>query len=386
MSAQTPRHLWRWVALAIVALIAALLLALAIYVHNLLQPERFTALLENDLAAAGLRLKLDAPAEPALFPHPGVQLQGFSLSNMGSRTPVLRANGAAIVVPWRALLHGEVAIERIEVNAPRVDLGELETLLARLPRHNGPPRLPTIATGIHFSHGMLTRNGSPLLFDFNLATGALTPGRRFELQATAHGASGRRLSATLATVPSAAHEGAIDFDSLRIAVAERRGTTLRLEGKGSWRGGENLTAHLEGTLQHRSLAPPAPAASAAKASTAAPASAPAADQNATDRIVIDVAPARGNAPLTVALKLEGVDAQVDLRLQPAEFDGWWTRVLTAKPGAASPPPPFAGTARAKRLDLGWLKATDISIDAGPDLAPASASTGAPPATATSVAH
>jgi len=301
---------------------------------------------------------------------------------------VLQANGATIVVPWRALLHGDVAIERVDVNTPRVDLGELEALLARLPHHAGPPRLPTIATGIHMSQGTLTRNGSPLLFNFSLATGALAPGQKFRLDASARSAAGRRLSAVVTTVPSTAHTGVIDFDALHIAIAEQQGTALQLDGKGSWQGGDNLTLKLEGTLRHRAFAPP-PAASVAKTgtNTAPPASAPMIDQGVTDRIAIDVAPTHGGGPITLALKLDGTDAHADLRLQPAEFDNWWAQVLAAQPGKPTVPLPFTGTAQARRLDLGWLKATDISIDAGPDLAPASStSTGPAPASATSVAH
>jgi len=128
-TAPSSRHLLRWIALAIVAVLAALAIAAAVYVHNLLQPARFTALLENDLAAVGLRLRLQAPAEPTLFPRPGVQLKGLSLTNAGSSRPVLQAAGATIVVPWRALLHGEVAIERVDVVAPHLNLDELESLL-----------------------------------------------------------------------------------------------------------------------------------------------------------------------------------------------------------------------------------------------------------------
>jgi len=389
-SAPTSRHLLRWIALAIAAVLVALAVALVVYVHHLLQPQRFTTLLENDLAAAGIRLDLDAPAEPTLFPHPGVQLQGFSLTNIGSGTPVLQASGATIVVPWRALLHGDVAIERVDVNAPRLDLGELETLLARLPHHAGPPRLPTIATGVHMSQGTLTRNGSPLLFDLSLVTGALAPGQRFRLDASARTAAGRRLTGMFATTPSAVRDGVIDLDSLQVGIAEQHGAALQLEGRGSWRGGEDLALQLAGSLLHRSFAPPPPASGAtrAKAGAGAVSSAPpTTDDNVIDKIELQIAPARAGVPLTVTLKLDGDDAHADLRMQPTQFDDWWTRLLAAQPGEPSGHLPFTGTAQAKQLDLGWLKATDISIDAGTDLAPApGTSTGPAPASATSGGH
>lgn len=383
-SATPSRHLLRWIALAIATLLVALAVALVVYVHNLLQPQRFTALLENDLAAAGLRLSMDAPAEPALLPRPGVQLQGFSLTNIGSTTPVLQANGASIVVPWRALLHGEIAIERVDVNAPHIDLGELEALLARLPHHAGPPRLPTITTGIHMSQGTLTRNGSPLLFDLSLATGALAPNQTFQLDASARSGAGHRFTTSVSTVPSAAEDGVIGLDALRVRIAEQRGASLQLAGTGSWRGGENLALHLTGTLRHRSFAPPpgaaagvakppvdAPPAASAPPATAAP--------DVSDSVVFDITPARAGAPLTLALKLDGADSHADLRLQPTEFGRWWSRLLATRPGAASGSLPFAGTMRAQQLDLGWLKATDISFEAGPDLAPASAASTSPAA-------
>lgn len=371
--------------MAVVAVLVALAIAAAVYVHNLLQPDRFTALLENDLAAVGLKLRLQAPAEPTLFPRPGVQLKGFSLTNTGSNRPVLQAAGATIVVPWRALLHGEVAIERVEVVAPHLNLDELEALLARLPHRTGPPRLPTIATGVHMTQGTLSRNGSPLLFDFSVETGALAPGNVFRLEAAARDAAGNRFTAVLTTVPSAAHDGVIDLKALSFRLAEQQGTALQLEGNGSWRGGEDLAMQLQGTLRHRAFAPASAASTSAPAASASSPSPPVAPaEPVTDKIALDVSPARGHAPLTIALKLDGEDAHADLHLQPTEFGRWWKRVLAAQPGQPPGALPFTGKAEVRQLDLGWLKATGLTIDAGPDLAPAASSSSA--AAAASTAH
>ena len=366
--------------MAVVAVLVALAIAVAVHVHNLLQPERFTALLENDLAAAGLKLRMQAPAEPILFPRPGVQMQGFSLTNAGSDRPMLQAAGATIVVPWRALLHGEVAIERVDVDAPHLNLDELQSLLSRLPHHAGPPRLPTITTGVHMSQGTLSRHGAPLLFDFSVETGALAPGQAFRLEAAARSAAGHRFTAVLTTVPATTRDGSIDFKALTLHLAEEQGTALQLAGEGTWRGGEDLAMQLQGTLRHRAFAPPpsAPASAPASSSSAAPAPAPTATQTTTDKIVLDVSPARGQVPLTVAVKLDGDDAHADLRMQPTEFGRWWKRVLAAQPGQPPGALPFTGNAEVQHLDLGWLKAKGLTIDAGPDLAPAPSSTAAPP--------
>ncbi|MGH8147545.1 MAG: AsmA family protein [Rhodanobacteraceae bacterium] len=376
------RHPWRSLAVACVVVIIALIVALVIYVHHLLQPQRFTALLEGDLSAAGLTLKLQAPAEPTLFPHPGVRLEGFSLSNTGASTPLLTANAATIVVPWRALLHGDAAIERVDIDSPRVDLGELEKLLARLPHHAGPPHLPTIATGVHMSQGTLTNDGTPLLFGASLETGSLAPGQRFRLFASARSQSGRELTLGLSTVPSPPHDGAIDFASIQFRFGERGGTVLQLAGHGSWRGGENLALQLSGTLQHASFAP-APASASGKP----PASASADNQTTTDKITLDIAPQQGATPMTVALKLDGTDAHVDAHLQPTEFGNWWRRLLASKPGQTPVPLPFTGTANIERVELGPFKATGLHIEAGPNLAPASAGSAVPaPASTAATTH
>lgn len=365
----------RWIAIAVGVLVCALLTALAIHISALLQPQRFTGLLERELASVGIKLDLQAPASPALFPRPAVRMQGFSLTNSGSSTPVLQADGALIVVPWRALLHGEVAIERVEVDAPRIDLGQLKALLARLPRHRGPPQLPTIAAGVHMSQGILSNGGTPLLFGLSVDTGELLPGHPFQMDAAARDASGRRITASLNTVPSSSHNGVIDLNPLQLAFAQQDGASLRLAGQGHWQGGEAISLHLAGDLKYPALAPP-PAGSgkpAASASAASSASSP----TTVNKIVLDVTPPAGKTPLGIAVQLHGADTDADFHLQPTEFGAWWQRLLAASPDHPPGAMPFTGKVNVQALDLGWVKATGLHIEADPDLAPASAASTAP---------
>ncbi|HET7561190.1 MAG TPA: AsmA family protein [Rhodanobacteraceae bacterium] len=384
------RHRLRWIAVAIAAVLLVLVAALVIHVHALLQPQRFTNMLEADLSAAGLSLKLQSPAEPMLFPRPGVKLEGITLSNAGSGTPLLEADAATIVVPWRTLLRGAPAIERVDIDSPRVDLDELKALLARLPRRTGPPSMPTVSAGIHLSDGTLVAHGVPLLFGISIDTGSLAPGQRFRLDASAHGKSGQAFTGSLDTVPSAPHDGAIDFMPINLRFAAAGGASLQLQGRGSWRGGEALNLNLSGQLQHASLLP-APAASSGKpvasAQSAASAQASAVTPAApvSDAIIVAVTPQHGTTPLTIAIKLAGVDARADLKLQPAAFADWWQRMLATTPVPAPMPTPFTGTATLQRLDLGWLQANGIEIESGPDLAPA-ASASSTPAPAAASAH
>ncbi|TAN05241.1 MAG: AsmA family protein [Rhodanobacteraceae bacterium] len=375
------QHRLRWAALAAGVVVLALLATLAFHVNALLQPQRFTSLLESDLAAAGVKLELNAPARPQLFPRPGVRLQGFSLANAGAATPILEASGATIVVPWRALLHGDVAIERVEIEAPRIDLGELKDLLARLPDHRGPPRLPTILAGIHLSQGTLTNAGRPLLFEVSLDTGELVPGHPFALHATARTANGTLLRGSLDTVPSVPHAGTIDFAPTRIALNRQGGLALRLEGAGHWRGGEDFALELRGSLRHvAARASPAAAASpAASGSSGTPAAA------TLDQVVLSVKPARRRVRLAITLQISGADVHADFQLQPTEFGSWWQRLLAASPAQPPGPLPIHGHASVQHLELGEFRATGLSIDADADLAPAPAASVAP-AAAASTAH
>lgn len=370
MPASWQQHRTRWIVAAIGVVLLAVVVALAVHVHALLQPQRFTNVLERDLAAVGIKLQLQAPASPQLLPRPGVKLQGFSLSNRGAMTPILQASGATIVVPWRALLHGDVAIERVAIDAPRIDLGELGALLERLPHHRGPPQLPTIVTGIHLSQGTLTNHGTPLLFEVSADTGELVPGRPFRLAATARDAGGHPLSASLSTIPSPPHAGTIDFTDTRLSIHKHDGLALELAGDGHWRGGEDLALQLAGNLTHHSFNPP-PSNSAPPASSAR-ASQPAALTTVVDKIALTVTPARNQTPLTIAIKLAGTDTHADFSLQPTEFGNWWQRVLAASPNHPPGALPFTGAATIEHIDVGGFKATGLHIEADADLAPASA--------------
>lgn len=383
MLATWQRYRMRWVALAAGVVVLALLVALAIHVQALLQPQRFTDLLERELASVGIKLQMQATAEPTLFPRPAVKMRSFSLTNAGSSTPFLQASGATIVVPWSALLHGDVAIERVEVVGPRIDLSELKALLMRLPSHKGPPRLPTIAAGVHMTQGTLTHGGTPLLFELSLDTGELLPGRPFRMDASARSGDGREITASLDTVPSSPHDGTVDLDPIRIDFGKQGGASLQLQGQGQWRGGEAVTLHLHGDLRYPSLAPSAASTNAPVASASAPANAraPRSSAMSVDKIALDVLPPSGKTSLDIAVNIQGDNSHASFHLQPTEFGKWWQQLLAASPEHPPGPLPFTGEAEVQKLDLGWLKATGLSLNAGPDLKPASSASTAPAAAA-----
>ena len=361
-------HPWRWISAAVIVLILLAVLAGVLIVRSLLQPQRFTALLQSRLAAAGLILSVDKPASPALWPHPAVQLHGFRLSVAGTATPLLSASEARIVVPWHALLHRELAIERLEIETPRIDIEQLQTLLSRTPHGTGAPQLPRIGAGIRIVNGTLVRGDQPLLFDLNAETGPLMPGTPFHLDATARNGADRGGKLSLRMLPE--HQGsALRFENIDLQMSVEQGAQAHIAGDASWGGGDRLGANLHGGFSlpaHTSVAvasTPAPAASV----TAAPAPA----RNYT--LALQIQPAHDTTPMTAALKLDGEGKHVDMSVQPAALPGWWNDVLGSSPETALASAPINGQAQLDAVDLGPLHMQGVSVQAGPQVMPLSAS-------------
>ncbi|HJU25925.1 MAG TPA: hypothetical protein VJ722_04550 [Rhodanobacteraceae bacterium] len=366
-------HPWRWFPAAAIALILVALIAALLFVRSLLQPQRFTALLQSQLADAGLILSVDRPAAPALWPHPAVQLQGFQLSSIGSNAPLLTATEARIVVPWRALLHRELAIERLEIQSPRIDLDQLQALTSKLPHTSGAPQLPRIGAGIRVNDGTLVRDDQPLLFDIDAETGALLPDVPFHLTASAHNGEDRGGKLVLAALPH--HQGdALRFDQIRLDAQIERGPRALLTGNAVWNGGNDVAATFQGAL----TLPTQTVTSASSAST------PGSSATATREyaLVLRITPARGTAPLIAALKLDGANEHADVRISPEALMDWWRTVLAAAPGKPLTLPPLQGHVQADEIGYGPLRMQGVTIDAGADVAPLSAgSTPVPASTA-----
>jgi AsmA protein len=340
----------RLILLSVLAGVVALLVAAVIAVYVLLQPQRVTDMLRHEARQVGLTLTVSTPAHLSLLPQPALVLHGLTLSS--DNRPVLVVARARVVVPWGALLGGPIAITKLELDGPRLDLSQLSQVLAGI-SHGGAaqPKLPRIHTGISIQQGSLTQSGKLLLDDIDLTTGALLPDQVFKLQLAA--TTGKQpFTLTLATTPHE-NDGTIEFKQVKITLnAPQRGKG-KLTGHAIWRGGEDVRMTLHGRFidAHKQ----------AYAST------------------FELVPGAGKKPATLDVAVVGPDLVSHLKVPVADVAGWWRQM---RAGGALSLPPVDGTIAAKKIDMADVHIEGLHVSAGSAAAAASGS--APASSSTTV--
>ncbi|HET6631321.1 MAG TPA: hypothetical protein VFG73_01260 [Rhodanobacteraceae bacterium] len=339
-------------ALAVLALLVGIV---ALAVHVLLKPARFTAMMEKAAASAGFVLRIDRPAETQWWPHLGVRVRGLRLSVAGADSPLLVAGEAYVVVPWHSLLGGTVAIDELQLQAPRVDLAQVPAALDAVspsPAAAGVPRWPTIAAGVSITHGQLLRGEEVLLRDVQLETGSLVPGQRFSLLASASSLGGMPLSLRFSALPQQGDRG-ISLQSIQLQIAAGK-AEAELAGRLAWPGGDRIEGRLQGSL---------------------------ARDDQTYRLELQAEPGSAADEGTgVRMALNGEGAHLTMRLQPAQAAQWWSGIASGGPLAL---PPVNAQAEVATLDLGSLHLEGLRIDSDGQPAATSAARTPVPAAAAS---
>lgn len=338
----TPRL--RTILIAVAGAACLLATGLVLGLHWLLQPERFTRRLAAQAQQAGLELKLARPARPDLLPEPALELEGLSLRAGAGGAPILLAERGRLVLPWRALLRGENAIGRLEIQAPRLDFAVLRQWLDGLPPDTAQPRLPRIDTGIAIRGGSLVEGDRVLLDAIDLDSGRLRPDQPFLLTLTARLGHGEPVRLELRTLPRQT-EAALQLDELQLHVRAGRTLALQLSGSVRWHGDADTRASLAGSFTQDG-------------------------RNGT--LALTLTPADRHDPLLLHVRADTADAHLDLRTPPLALAPWW-RSLDAAPRVTMPP--LEGEWRAARLDLGPATIRDFSLTTG---AAPSAAGSAPP--------
>jgi len=337
-------------------LFALLLLALGAGLY-LLRPDSFTAMLQAQARHAGLELTLTSPANPTLFPRPGLQLQGLTLSAQGATAPILLASHGRLVLPWRTLLGGPTIITRLEIDAPRVDLDALQAWLADLPTQPGhsTPTIPRIDAGVSIRNGSLVRGNSVLLREIALEAGSLAAGQNFPLSITAQDADGGPVQLRLSATPRMQADS-LQLDHIDLHFSRGDALSLQLGGTANWRGAANASLQLAGKLVHSRIRQTAAAAYA---------------------VNITLTPANQHDPLLLALKMDGQSNDVDVKLPPLALADWAAQ-LGSSHGPQLAVPPGSGRVQMDQLDAGSVHIEGLAIQVG-DNAPSSDSSAAAPA-------
>jgi hypothetical protein len=125
--------------------------------HALLQPQRASRfLLERLGGSLGLEIHATGVAEYRLRGTPMLLLRDLSVREPGAARELLHADRAMVSVPWSTIrARGDVlAAQRLELDAPRVDLPALQHWLATRPPSK-QRQLPTFADGVRITDGRL---------------------------------------------------------------------------------------------------------------------------------------------------------------------------------------------------------------------------------------
>lgn len=342
----------RLILLALGGLAMTLVLVAVIAVYLVLQPDRFTRMLQTQARSAGLELNLASPASPTLFPRPALDLDGITLNAVGANAPILLAARGRLALPWRTLFGGPTVISQLRIDSPRVDLDALQEWLAALPARPAsvPPNIPRIDTGISINRGSVVRGNEVLLDNVALEAGSLISGQPFPLSLSATTAANRPLQLRLSATPRI--EGnTLQLDNVTLHLSQGSAMTLALTGNARWHGAADAAARLTGKLDQ-------------------------ADAGQYD-ISLALTPADQNNPLLLALKLDGPDNHADLRLPPLALAHWWSQLGDERASRLSVPP-MNGHAEISRIETGGVSIEGLTVQAG-DSVPAAAAPAKPAA-------
>lgn len=351
-----PRPL-RLLLIAGASVLGATALIVLASLYLLLQPDRFTAMLQEQASNAGLQLTLSSPASPTLFPRPALQLVGITLvardSNPNaSNMPILLAANGRLVLPWRTLFGGPMVISRMQIDSPRVDLDALQAWLLNMPSPSTsmPRQIPRIATGVRIRNGSVVENNSEWLSEVSLDTGRLAPAQPFWINLSAKETDGTPLQLQISSVPSIAG-GVLILDNIILNASDSSASAMHLTGNARWSGAANASIQLQGKFYE-------------------------ANEGNYDAAVT-LSPAGQNNPLLLHVKLLGKSNHVDLQLPPLALAQWWNQMANPL-GPKLSAPPGNGQIDMATLDVGKIHIEGLSVQTG-SAVPANAQSVAPPA-------
>lgn len=159
--------------LALAAGIAVVVLLLvALGAAMLMQPRQLAGIALGSVGdALGLDIDFKGEARYRLRGTPLLEVHDVVARAPGGGEPLLRAERVLVSLPWSTLRDrgAPLVLERIELDAPVLDLARLQAWLAARPAGSG--RLPTLSNGIGVRDGRLLADGWALsALDLDLAS------------------------------------------------------------------------------------------------------------------------------------------------------------------------------------------------------------------------
>ncbi|MEP6634018.1 MAG: hypothetical protein ABJA62_07385 [Luteimonas sp.] len=143
----------RWARIAVVAVVVLLGLLL---LQAALRPERVTRLLLNRVGQAlGLDITASGAGEYRVRGTPMLVVRDVVAREPGAATPVLRAERVLLSLPWSTIRSrgDDLVIQRIELDAPRIDVAALQHWLAARPPSE--TKIPVLNDGLHIVRGRI---------------------------------------------------------------------------------------------------------------------------------------------------------------------------------------------------------------------------------------
>ena len=151
----TPPRRRRW--LRAILILIAVALALSLFGGWLLQPKQLVPLiLDRTGKTLSLEITADSDAEARLRGEPQLLVRNLVVRESGKKTELLRADRLLIALPWSTLRSGgkNVIVERIELDAPRLNLTALQAWLATRPP-SAETAIPTLSDGLRVRNGRI---------------------------------------------------------------------------------------------------------------------------------------------------------------------------------------------------------------------------------------
>ena len=153
--AKPTRRRRRWLRRLLV--LGSVLLLLSLLATWLLQPKQLVPLiLDRAGKSLGLEITADGNAEARLRGEPQLIVRKLVAREPGAKTTILRAERVLLALPWSTLRNGgkDAVIERIELDAPVLDVPALQAWLAKRPPSE-ETKIPTLTDGLRIVDGRI---------------------------------------------------------------------------------------------------------------------------------------------------------------------------------------------------------------------------------------